>query len=75
MKIDFTTGQFPGVETPPCDLTLAFDVLEHSLRPDQLTKSAADILRLGGIAIIQTAVQRYGFNAPFGGDFSRTFNE
>ena len=70
LGLDIRSGFFPGeVELPPCDLFLAFDVLEHSPYPDQFLREAARLLHPGGVAIIQTAVDRYDFVPPFGERF------
>ncbi len=70
LMLDVRSGFFPGeVELPVCDLFLAFDVLEHSPCPDEFMREAARLLRPGGVAIIQTAVDRYDFRPPFGDRF------
>jgi SAM-dependent methyltransferase len=64
------SGFFPGVGgLPPCNLFLAFDVLEHSPCPDAFICEAANLLSPGGVAIVQTPVDRYDFTPPFGDRF------
>lgn len=64
--LDIRSGFFPGIDLPVSDLFLAFDVLEHSPCPDEFMREAARHLRPGGIAIIQTPIDRYAFHPPFG---------
>lgn len=68
-------GLFPDVDLPECDIFLAMDVLEHSAAPDKFMVGAARILTQGGVAIIQTPTERYGYNPPFGEKFKPAFNE
>lgn len=74
MGVDVRTGFFPGIELPPCDLFLSFDVLEHSPDPEAFVREAARLLRSGGVAIIQTAVDRYDNVPPFGRRFKDAFD-
>lgn len=67
--VDVRTGLFPEMDLPACDLFLAFDVLEHSSDPLRFMKGASDLLSPGGIAIIQTAIDRYDYVPPFGDRF------
>ena len=67
--LDIRSGFFPGVELPRCDLFLAFDVLEHSPCPVEFLKNAAEHLLPNGVAIIQTAIDRYDYQPPFGTRF------
>jgi SAM-dependent methyltransferase len=69
MHVDVREGLFPGVEVPNCDLFLAFDVLEHSVCPKEFMFEVSRILKPNGIAIIQTAIDRYEYNPPFGERF------
>lgn len=75
MKIDVKTGLFPEIELPDCDLFLAFDVIEHSPYPNQFMQAVARLLNPGGIAIIQTPIERYGYEPPFGKAFESAFKE
>lgn len=75
MKINVRAGLFPGIELPNCDLFLAFDVIEHSPYPDKFMREVGRLLNPGGIAIIQTPVERYGYNPPFGEKFKSAFKE
>ena len=67
--LDIRSGFFPGVELPRCNLFLAFDVLEHSPCPVEFLKNAAERLLPNGVAIIQTAIDRYVYQPPFGTRF------
>ena len=67
--LDVRSGFFPGVDVPSCDLFLAFDVLEHSPCPVEFMREAHNRLRPGGIAIIQTGIDRYDYEPPFGQRF------
>ena len=73
MNVYVRTGLFPDVELPNCDIFLAFDVLEHSSNPDGFMREVTRLLNPGGIAIIQTPVDRYGYNPPFGDQFNKAF--
>ncbi|MEI9475038.1 MAG: class I SAM-dependent methyltransferase [Deltaproteobacteria bacterium] len=69
MNVDVRDGLFPGVEAPACNLFLAFDVLEHSSCPKEFMCEVSRLLNPDGIAIIQTAIDRYDYNPPFGKRF------
>lgn len=73
--IDVQAGLFPGIQLPSCDLFLAFDVIEHSPSPDQFMLEIARLLNPGGVAIIQTPIERYGYEPPFGEAFQSAFKE
>ncbi|MBI3090858.1 MAG: class I SAM-dependent methyltransferase [Candidatus Tectomicrobia bacterium] len=73
--LDVRAGIFPACELPPCDLFLAFDVIEHSLDPEAFLKGAADLLRHGGIGILQCPINRYDFQPPLGNMFPIAFDE
>ena len=68
-KVDVRCGFFPGIALPEAGMFLAFDVLEHSAAPDAFMREAARLLPPGGVAIIQTPVNRYDFVPPFGERF------
>ena len=74
-NVDIRWGLFPGVQLPECDLFMAFDVIEHVSRPDEFMRAAAALLRPGGAAIIQTPIERYGYEPPFGERFTAAFDE
>lgn len=74
-RVDVRVGLFPEVDLPTCDLFLAFDVLEHSHDPLIFMRKAGDLLVPGGVAIIQTPIDRYDYVPPFGKRFSDGFNE
>src|SRR5258708_2749754 len=63
--IDVRAGVFPGPDLPACNLFLAFDVLEHSADPLAFMVEARRLLRTGGIAIVQTPIDRYSGDPPF----------
>jgi len=75
MKVEVMSGLFPGIDLPNCDIFLAFDVLEHSMFPNRFMKEAGRLLNNKGIAIIQTPIERYGYDPPFGERFQNAFNE
>lgn len=62
--LDVRAGFFPGIELPECDVFLAFDVLEHSPCPREFMVAAAGLLTAGGVAIVQTVVDRYDYEPP-----------
>lgn len=63
--LDVRSGAFPGVELPPCDLFVSFDVWEHSSDPLAFLRAVSQLLKPNGVAIIQTAVDRYDYVPPF----------
>ena len=65
MNVDVRAGFFPDVKLPAADLILAFDVLEHVVNPADFMSGIAKVLNPGGIAIIQTPIDRYGEQPPF----------
>jgi SAM-dependent methyltransferase len=69
MRVDVREGLFPGVQVPACNLFLAFDVLEHGLSPNEFMREVSRLLKPGGIAIVQTAIDRYEYVPPFGERF------
>jgi len=73
--VNVCAGLFPDIELSPCDLFLSFDVLEHSAAPEAFMREAARLLKPGGVAIIQTAVDRYDYVPPFGPRFKEAFDE
>lgn len=75
LNLDVRSGFFPGVELPPCDLFCSFDTLEHSPDPEEFVREAARLLRPGGVAIIQTAIDRYGTTPIFGDRFADMFDD
>jgi SAM-dependent methyltransferase len=68
-RLDIRSGFFPGVDLPRCQLFLSFDVLEHSPVPDEFMREVSRCLLPGGIAILQTAIERYDYKPPFGERF------
>lgn len=75
MGLDVRSGFFPEVDLPKCDLFLAFDVIEHSPEPEAFMKGAAQLLNPGGVAIIQTPIDRYDYQPPFGDRFEAAFDD
>jgi SAM-dependent methyltransferase len=75
LGLDARGGFFPGIDLPRCDLFLSFDTLEHSPCPDEFVREAARLLVPGGVAIIQTAVERYNYDRPFGERFIDMFDD
>jgi len=72
------SGRFPDVNLPPCDLFLAFDVLEHCYDPVGFMNKVYEVLACGGKAIIQSPIVRpeqgYDTMKPFGNNFKRMFD-
>jgi len=75
MHLDVRAGIFPDVDLPACDLFLAFDVIEHSHNPQAFMERVAELLRPGGVAVIQTPIERYGYEPPFGEKFQAAFDD
>lgn len=77
LNLDIRQGIFPddNLRLPKCDLFLAFDVLEHTPSPDKFMKEVSSLLKPGGIAIIQTAIDQYDYKPPFGRRFKDAFND
>lgn len=77
--LQIITGLFPQVDLPECDMFLAFDVLEHVHNPFSFMEKVFDILRPGGIAILQQptirAEQGDDIDPPFGNNFERMFDD
>ena len=76
VRVDMRAGIFPGIVLPPCEIFLAFDVLEHALYPDQFLIEAARLLTPGGVAIIQTPIDRHESERPFADqNFENVFDD
>ena len=73
--VKMMAGLFPETEVPKCDLFMAFDVIEHSPFPDAFMQSAAALLTLEGIAIIQTPIDHHHSQPPFPGVFANVFDD
>jgi len=73
--LDIRPGFFPCVDLPKCDLFLAFDVIEHSQEPEAFMRAAAQLLNQNGVAIIQTPIDRYDYQPPFGERFEAAFDD
>jgi 2-polyprenyl-3-methyl-5-hydroxy-6-metoxy-1,4-benzoquinol methylase len=63
--LEIRTGVFPGVELPPCDLFLAFDIAEHTPSPASFWTTIGRLLRPGGTAIVQTPIECKDYEQPF----------
>lgn len=74
MKVPVIACLFPDCELPQCDMFLSFDVLEHSIDPEAFMREASRLLKPGGIAIIQTTIDRYNYEPPFGPRFNDAFD-
>jgi SAM-dependent methyltransferase len=72
--LDIRSGIFPDIDLPTCDIFLSFDVLEHSSDPEAFMAKAARLLAPGGVAIIQTVIDRYQYEPPFGSVFPDAFD-
>jgi SAM-dependent methyltransferase len=73
--LDIRAGIFPDVSLPSCALFLAFDVIEHTKRPHEFIKRAAELLTPGGIAIVQAPIDRYEYRPPFAKRFNDAFDD
>lgn len=73
--VEIRSGLFPDVDLPRCDVFLSFDVLEHSTDPLAFVQRAAELLRPGGIAILQAPIEREQQDPPFGGRFNDAFDD
>ena len=75
--LDVRCGIFPvaSLSLEPCDLFMAFDVLEHVPSPDAFLCEAAKLLTPGGVAIIQTPIDRNHSEPPFGAEASAVFDD
>jgi len=73
--IDVRVGFFPEVDLPQCEIFLAFDVLEHSRQPEAFVRRVAQLLQPGGVAIVQTPIDRHNYRRPFGPQFHSTFDD
>jgi len=65
LDLDVREGLFPSIDLPTCDLLLAFDVAEHAPEPLAFWNKVSALLRPGGVAIIQTAVECCDYDHPF----------
>ena len=75
MGLDVRPGFFPDVDLPKCNLFLAFDVIEHCPDPEGFMRDGAQLLNPGGVAIIQTPIDRYDDEPPFGERFKDAFDD
>lgn len=74
--VEIRAGLFPMDGLPEVDLFLAFDVLEHARNPVAFMAGAARVLRPGGVAIIQTPVDRNPeLEPPFGKGSRHVFDD
>ncbi|MGA1840859.1 MAG: class I SAM-dependent methyltransferase [bacterium] len=73
--LDIRSGFFPYVVLPKCDFFLAFDVIQNSSDPVAFIKRVGQLLNLGGIAIIQTPVEKNDDNPPFREMFDKIFDD
>ena len=75
VNVEMRVGLFPMVELPRCDLFLSFDVIEHSLCPEEFLRGAARLLTPEGVAIIQTPIDRHQSEPPFADVFHSIFDD
>jgi len=63
--VNVIEGIFPEIQIPKCDLFVSFDVAEHTPTPVAFWLGISDVLNPGGIAIIQTPIERSDYADPF----------
>jgi SAM-dependent methyltransferase len=73
--LQILTGLFPGGEVPPCDIFLSFDVIEHSVSPEDFLREAAKVLSPEGIVILQTPIDLKQCDPPLGTMFEKSFDD
>jgi SAM-dependent methyltransferase len=74
--VEVRAGLFPDADVPECDIFLAFDVIEHTPDPRAFVRRLAEVLRPGGVAILQTPIDRYPeLERPFGSRFRDAFDD
>mgnify|MGYP001197456289 FL=1 len=74
-QLNVHQGIFPEISLPKANLFLSFDVLEHSMEPLRFIKGISEHLESGGVAILQTAIDRYNADPPFGEQFEKIFDD
>ena len=67
--------KIPEISLPKANLFLSFDVLEHSMEPLSFINAISEHLEPGGVAILQTAIDRYAVTPPFGEQFEKIFDD
>ena len=75
LQLNVHQGIFPEISLPKANLFLSFDVLEHSMDPIGFINGVSQHLAAGGVAIIQTAIDRYDEAPPFGEQFEKIFDD
>ena len=75
LQLNVHQGIFPEISLPKANLFLSFDVLEHSMDPIGFINGVSQHLAAGGVAIIQTAIDRYDQAPPFGEQFEKIFDD
>ena len=75
LQLNVHQGIFPEISLPKANLFLSFDVLEHSMDPIEFINGVSEHLQSGGVAILQTAIDRYNSNPPFGEQFEKIFDD
>jgi SAM-dependent methyltransferase len=64
-QVNVIEGIFPELQIPKCELFVSFDVAEHTPTPLAFWKGITDALKPGGVAIIQTPIERSDYENPF----------
>ena len=75
LQLNVHQGIFPEISLPKANLFLSFDVLEHSMEPLSFMNAISEHLEPGGVAILQTAIDRYAVKPPFGEQFEKIFDD
>ena len=77
LGVEVKAGVFPSpsIELPRCELFIGLDVLEHVGVPEQFLKEAARLLKPGGVAIIQSPIDRYDTEQPLDGKPGVVFDD
>jgi SAM-dependent methyltransferase len=73
--VDVRSGIFPDVSLPAAEVFLSIDVLEHAADPEAFMRGIAGALKPGGVALLQTAIDRGEFLVPFAPRFREAFDE
>jgi SAM-dependent methyltransferase len=73
--VTIEAGLFPFDGLPEVELFMAFDVIEHTRDPVAFLEGAASVLAPGGVAIVQTPIDRDRLDPPFGRSAGKAFDD